>query len=106
MGVFSKSVRLRICRIWYRLVSSPNRLRTIATSTYTDTAIQIWVFTAFSLVPVESLHPQVLFDPFEEQFHLPALFVDLGDGQRGKHEVVGQELQPLAGFSIAVAHLS
>ena len=51
MGVFSKSVRLRICRIWYRLASSLRRLRTIATSTYTDTAIQIWVFTAFSLVP-------------------------------------------------------
>jgi hypothetical protein len=31
---------------------------------------------------VEGLDPQVLLDPFEEQLHLPALFVDLGDGQR------------------------
>jgi hypothetical protein len=36
MGAFSKSVRLRICRIWYRLASRPKRLRTIATSTYPD----------------------------------------------------------------------
>ncbi len=33
MGVFSKSVMLRICRIWYKLASNPIRLRTIATST-------------------------------------------------------------------------
>ena len=34
MGAFSKSVRLRICKIWYKLAPSPSRLRTIATSTY------------------------------------------------------------------------
>ena len=28
-----------------------NRFLTMATNTYTDTAIQIWVFTAFSEVP-------------------------------------------------------
>jgi hypothetical protein len=28
-----------------------NRFLAMATSTYIDTAIQIWVFTAFSLVP-------------------------------------------------------
>jgi hypothetical protein len=32
-------------------MSSANRFRTIATSTYTDRAIQIWAFTAFSLTP-------------------------------------------------------
>src|SRR5271165_3782099 len=31
----------------------------------------------------------------EEQFHLPALFVDLRDGQRRKREVVGQKLKPI-----------
>src|SRR5271165_5407257 len=40
----------------------------------------------------------------EEQFHLPALLVDLGDGQCRKHEVVGKKLQTLVGFSIAAAH--
>ena len=39
------------------------------------------VFTAFSAGAVESLDPQVLLDPFEEEFHLPAALVDLGDGK-------------------------
>jgi hypothetical protein len=46
----------------------------------------------------KGLDAQVLFDSFEEQFHLPALFVDLCDGERGKGKVVGQKLQPLARF--------
>lgn len=33
----------------------------------------------------------MLLDPAEEQFDLPATFVKLGDRQRGKNEVVGQE---------------
>jgi hypothetical protein len=40
---------------------------------------------------IEGLDPQVLFDPFEEQFHLPAAFVDLGNGQSRKREVVRQK---------------
>jgi hypothetical protein len=44
----------------------------------------------------------VLFDPFEEQFDLPALFVYMCDGERRKDEVVGQKLQSLAGFGIAI----
>jgi len=28
----------------------------------------------------ERFYFQVLFDPFEEQFNLPALFVDIGNG--------------------------
>ena len=44
----------------------------------------------------------MLFDLFEEQLDLPALFVDLCDGERGKGEVVGQKLQLLAGFGIAI----
>jgi hypothetical protein len=45
----------------------------------------------------------MLFDPFEEQFNLPTLFVNLCDGERGEGEVVGQELQPLAGLRVTVA---
>ncbi|GAB1720379.1 MAG: hypothetical protein NTAFB09_21100 [Nitrosospira sp.] len=35
----------------------------------------------------------MLFDPFEEQFDLPAAAVKLSDGQGGQFEVVGQEHQ-------------
>jgi len=40
---------------------------------------------------VEGLDPQVLLDPLEEQLHLPAALVDLGDGKCRKREVVGQK---------------
>ena len=36
----------------------------------------------------EGLHGQVLFERFEEQFDLPALAVDGGDGGRGKAAMV------------------
>ena len=52
---------------------------------------------------VEGVDPQVLLDPLEEQFHLPALFVDLRDGQCRKHEIVAQECQLFVGFGIVVA---
>ena len=44
--------------------------------------------------PIERLDPQVLFDPTEEQFDLPAKLVELGDGQGGLKKVVRQEGQP------------
>jgi len=40
---------------------------------------------------VEGLDPQMTLDPFEEQLHLPPLFVDIGDGLRGYGEEVGQK---------------
>ena len=42
----------------------------------------------------------MLLDPFEEQFHLPTAAVELGDGQRGQGEVVGQEDEAFAGLRI------
>ena len=42
----------------------------------------------------------MLLDPFEEQFHLPAVFVELGDGERVEGEIVGEEHQLLAGLRI------
>src|SRR6266496_405011 len=104
MGVFSKSVRLRICRIWYRLASSPNRLRTIAASTYIEHRDPDLSLHCILAGTVESLDPQVLLDPFEEELHLPALLVNASDGQRREREVVGQELQALAGVSVEVAY--
>ena len=52
--------------------------------------------------PIESLNAQVLFDPFEEKFHLPATLVKLGDCQSVQHEVVGQEHKTFAGVGIHV----
>ena len=42
---------------------------------------------------VEAFDPQVLLDPLEEQFHLPALLVEFGDGCCGEREIVGEEHQ-------------
>ncbi len=39
-------------------------------------------------------------DPFEEQFHLPALLVDIGDGLRRDSEQVGQKHEALMVLSI------
>src|SRR4030042_2774105 len=55
---------------------------------------------------IKGLDPQVLFDPFEEQFHLPAAFVDLGNRQRRKREVVRKEYQSLPPLGIEVADAS
>jgi hypothetical protein len=38
---------------------------------------------------IEGLDPQVLPDPLEKEFHLPAALIDLRDGQSGLREVVG-----------------
>ena len=52
---------------------------------------------------VKGFDAQMLLDPFEEQFDLPAAAIELGDGQRRHGEVVGQEDQRFAGFGIAIA---
>src|SRR4029078_12731930 len=43
--------------------------------------------------PVERFNSQMLFDPFEEQFHLPALPIELGHQQRAQAEGVGKKYQ-------------
>ena len=45
----------------------------------------------------EHLDAQMLLDPLEEQFHLPALAVQVGDQLRFQGEVVGQKHQSFAG---------
>jgi len=55
---------------------------------------------------VKGFDAQMLFDPFEEQFDLPAVTIQLGDGQRRHGEVVGQEDQGFASDRIAVADAS
>ena len=48
------------------------------------------------------LDAQVLFDPLEEEFDLPSAPVKFRDRERGQHEVVRQEHQPLSGLEIDV----
>ena len=43
----------------------------------------------------KALDAQVLLDPFEEEFDLPAAFVECGDGGRRQSGVVGEEHQRL-----------
>ena len=52
---------------------------------------------------VKGFYAQMLLDPFEEEFDLPAAAIELGDGQRRHGEVVGQKDQRLARFWIAIA---
>ena len=52
---------------------------------------------------VKGFDAQMLLDPFEEEFDLPAAAIEFGDGQRRHGEVVGQEDQCLACFGIAIA---
>jgi hypothetical protein len=50
----------------------------------------------------ETLDAQVLLDPLEEQLHLPAAFVERGNGERRQSEVVGEKYKTLAGL-VAIA---
>ena len=52
---------------------------------------------------VKGFDAQMLLDPFEEEFDLPAAAIEFGNGQRGHGEVVGQKDQRLARFWIAIA---
>lgn len=54
----------------------------------------------------ESFDSQVLFDPFEEEFYLPATLVNGCDGQGGKIEVVGEKDQSLSALGIDVTDTS
>jgi len=56
-------------------------------------AIQIWVFTAFFRGSVELFDPQMLLDPLEEQLHVPAIFVEGGDGEGRKSAMTCQKHQ-------------
>src|SRR6266403_829915 len=45
----------------------------------------------------------MLFDPFEEQFHLPTRLVDLRDCECRESEIVSQKLEALSRLHIEVA---
>jgi len=52
---------------------------------------------------VKGFYAQMLLDPFEEEFDLPAAPIELGDGHRWHAEVIGQKDEGFAGFGIAIA---
>src|ERR1035437_3325485 len=54
----------------------------------------------------ESFDPQMLLDPFEEQFHLPPRLVDQGDGKCRQREVVGEKLESLPCVHVEITHSS
>lgn len=51
---------------------------------------------------VEGFDSEVLLDPFEEKFDLPAPLVDGGDGQRLESEVICEESQALVGITVKI----
>mgnify|MGYP005845320447 CR=1 FL=1 len=55
MGVFSKSLRLKVGRTVDRLAESWNRFLRMATETWTAMAIRTWMRTAFLEVPQKAL---------------------------------------------------
>jgi len=52
---------------------------------------------------IESFDPQVLFDPTEKQFDLPAKFVEHGDGQRRKKKIIRQKSEITVVLPVVVA---
>lgn len=53
-------------------------------------------------VAEEMFDRQVLLDPLEKDFDLPALAINLGDGEGRQVEAIGQEDEELVGFGIAI----
>ena len=54
--------------------------------------------------PLKRFDPQVLFDPTEEQFHLPTDFVEFGNRQSGQRKIIRQEDQVTIVFPIVEPH--
>ena len=52
---------------------------------------------------IKGLDSKVLFDPLEKEFHLPAALVQLGNGQRFEHKIVGQKYESFGRFDIEIA---
>ena len=53
--------------------------------------------------PEEAFDTQMPLDPFEEQFDLPAAFVERADGRGRKPELVGEEHQRSSRFGVPEA---
>jgi hypothetical protein len=72
----------------------------MATSTYTEMAIHICVLTWGSAI--EGFDSEMLFYPFEKQFHLSSKLVQLGHGQSRKFEIVCEKDETLSRFLVEI----
>ena len=57
-------------------------------------------FDGILAISVKGLDPQVLLDPLEEEFHLPARPIEQADGESRQVEVVGEEPKKTILFGI------
>ena len=57
-------------------------------------------FDGILAISVKGLDPQVLLDPLEEEFHLPARLVEQADGEGRQVEIVGEEAKKTILFGI------
>lgn len=76
-----------------------SRFLTMATSTYRDGDPDLRLDGVLRRAE-EGLDPQMLLDPLEEEFHLPAAAIEFGHGQRRQREVVGEKDEGLGRLGI------
>ena len=74
------------------VASSPERLRTMATSTQIETAIQIRAFTAFSLWAGKRLDPQMLSDPLKKSSTCQRDLTGKGNADQQQSAAAGQHV--------------
>jgi hypothetical protein len=51
---------------------------------------------------IECLYPQMLLDPFEEELHMPAAAIEIGNGLCGQDKVVGKEYETHVVFCVVI----
>ena len=61
-------------------------------------------FDCVGRCPVKGFDSQMLLDPAEEKLHLPALFVNIGDGYGRNGKDIGKVDKTLLGVQIYVGH--
>jgi hypothetical protein len=57
-------------------------------------------FDGINGTAIEGLNTKVLFNPFKEQFDVPARFVQLSDREGGQNKLVGKNVEPQIVFFI------
>jgi hypothetical protein len=55
---------------------------------------------------IKCLDPKMLFDPFEEDFDLPTVLEEQGNGQGWKNKIVGEEDEPTIRFGVEISDSS
>ena len=76
----------------------------MATSTYTGDGNPDLRLHGILRGAIKALDVEVLLDPLEKQFHLPAAAIQLRDSQWRQREVVGQEHEGFVGFGVVILY--